>query len=114
MKLTYLNRFFLFRSILLKQGQHYTEVETNVLIGIYLMNSDLVRCSCNTLTVYLSKMHRTPYKKTLLATLQKFKQDGVIRQTGKGRETNMHLTIEGKMYLFRLEGKISMVRFSND
>ena len=110
MKLTYLNRSFFFRSTLLKVGRHYSEVETNGLIGIYLMNCDLIRCSCNTLTVFLSKMHRTPYKKTLLATLRKFKQDGIIRQTGKGRGTNMHLTIEGNLYLFRLEGKVRRVK----
>ena len=114
MKFINLKQSFLFRSILLKEGQHYTEVETNVLIAIYLMNCNLERCSCNTLSAYLLKVHRTPHRKTFLATLRKFKQDGVIRQMGKGRETNMNLTMDGTLYLYRLEGKVSMVRFSNN
>ena len=112
MKAIQLKRFFLFRFILLKLWPHYTEVETNILIGIYLMNCDFERCSCNTLSAYLSKMHRTPHKKTLLATLRKFKQDGVTRITGKGRGTNNHLTMDGTLYLARLEEKLIKTKFN--
>ena len=106
MKFTHLKRSFLFRKILLKEWPHYTEVETNVLIAIYLMKCDLERCSCNTLSAYLSKVHRTPHKKTLLATLRKFKQEGVIRKIGKGPGTKLHLTMDGNLYLMRLEDKV--------
>ena len=107
MKFTHLNRSFLFRKILLKEWPHYTEVETNVLIAIYLMNCNLERCSCNTLSEYLSMVHRTPHKKTLLATLRKFKREGVTRVTGKGPGTKIHLTMDGNLYLYRLEEKVS-------
>ena len=109
MKLTHLKQSFLFRNILLKEWPHYTEVETNVLIAIYLMNCDLERCSCNTLCAYLSKVHRTPHKKTLLATLRKFKQEGVIRKIGKGPGTKIHLTMDSIIYLSNLEKSITRI-----
>ena len=112
MKFTHLKRSFLFRKILLKEWPHYTEVETNVLIAIYLMNCDLERCSCNTLSAYLSKVHRTPHKKTLLAILRKFKQEGVIRKIGKGPGTKILLTMDGTFYLQRLEEKIRRIKFN--
>lgn len=110
MKITQLKRSFLFRYILLKQWQHYTEVETNILMGIYLMNTSFKRCSCNTLFEYLSKVHRTPYKKALLSTLRKFKQEGLIRVLGKGPGTKIHLTNDANLYLLRLEEKLKNLR----
>jgi len=110
MKFTYLKRSFLFRKILLKEWQHYTEVETNVMVGIYIMNETGERCSCNTLFAHLSAVHRTPYKKTLLATLRKFKQDGVIRVTSKGPGTKIHLTMDGTLYLLNLERRIRNIK----
>ena len=111
MKATQLKRSFLFRHVLLKQWEHYTEVETNVLIGICLMNNSSERCSCNTLFEYLSKVHRTPYKKTLLSTLRKFKQEGMIRVLGKGPGTKIHLTTAANLYLFELERKLKSLQF---
>ena len=113
MKITYLKRSFFFRRVLAKGWPKYSEVETNVMIGIYLMNNSFERCSCNTLFAYLSKVHRTPYKKTLLATLRKFKQEGIIRVSCKGPGTKIHLTMEGTLYLIRLEEKLRRVRFIN-
>ena len=110
MKITHLKRSFLFRKILLKEWQHYTEVETNVMVGIYIMNEIGERCSCNTLFAHLSAVHRTPYKKTLLATLRKFKQDGVIRVTSKGPGTKIHLTMDGTLYLLNLERRIRNIK----
>ena len=110
MKAIQLKRSFLFRFILLKQWPHYKEVETNILIGIYLMNCDLERCSCNTLSAYLSKIHRTPHKKTLLATLRKFKEGEFIRVNGRGPGTSIHLTIAAELYLFELEAKLKRYR----
>ena len=112
MKFTHLKRSFLFRKILLEEWPHYTEVETNVLIAIYLMNCDLERCSCNTLSAYLSKVHRTPHKKTLLATLRKFKQEGITRVTGKGPGTRIYLTMDGTLYLIGLEKKLRKTKFN--
>ena len=103
MRVTNLKRSFLFRQILLKREDHYTEVETNVLIGIYLMNNKYLRCSCNTLFKYLSSVHRTPYKKTLLLTLKKFRQEGMINKNGKGLTTKIHLTLKGELHLYELE-----------
>lgn len=106
MKITHLKRSFLFRKILLKEWQHYTEVETNVMVGIYIMNETGERCSCNTLFTHLSAVHRTPYKKTLLATLRKFKQEGIIRLISKGPGTKIRLTMDGTLYLLGLEKKL--------
>ena len=106
MRATNLKRSFLFRYILLKQWRHYTEVETNVLIGIHLMNQKSERCSCNTLFKYLSKVHRTPYKKKLLFILRKFKEDGMIRILGKGPGTKIKLTTDAILHLFQLEEKL--------
>ena len=103
MRVTNLKRSFLFRKILLKREDHYTEVETNVLIGIYVMNNNYLRCSCNTLFKYLSSVHRTPYKKTLLLTLKKFRQEGMINKNGKGLTTKIHLTLKGELHLYELE-----------
>ena len=110
MKFTQLKRSFLFRNILFKDWQNYSEVEINVVIGIYSMNYEFKRCSSNTLFRYLSKLHRTPYKKTLLATLRKFKQEGVIRVTGKGPGTKIHLTMDGTLYLSRIEEKLRRIQ----
>lgn len=112
MKVTQLKRTFLFRYVLLKQWQHFTEVETNILIAIYLMNIKCERCTCNILFKYLSKYHRTPYRKTLLFTIRKFKQDGMIRIIGKGAGIKIHLTIDGNLYLMRLEEKIRGVKLN--
>lgn len=110
MRVTNLKRSFLCRKILLKREDHYTEVETNVLVGIYLMNNKYLRCSGNTLFKYLSTVHRTPYKKTLFITLKKFKQDGMINKNGKGL-TKIYLTLKGELHLFELERLIMKVRF---
>lgn len=109
---TELKRHFLFRKILNKELNHYTEVETNILIGIYIMNIEHNRCSGNTLFNYLSKINRTPYKKKLLLTIRKFKQEGMIKKFGKGAGTNILLTLEAKLNLFRLEEKMRRVRIS--
>jgi len=106
MRVTNLKRSFFFRQILLKREDYYTEVETNVLIGIYLMNNKYLRCSGNTLFKFLSAVHRTPYKKTLLITLKKFKQEGMINKNGKGLSTKIYLTLKGTLYLIELEEKL--------
>jgi hypothetical protein len=111
MRATQIKRSFLFRYVLLKQYSNYTEVETNILIGIYIMNERYERCSCNTLFEYLSKVHRTPYKKTLLTTIRKFKQEEMIRVYSKGPGTKIHLTMDGKLYLHNLEERLRRVRF---
>jgi hypothetical protein len=112
MRATQLKRILLFRKILNKEVDHYTEVETNILIGIYIMNIEHKRCSGNTLFNYLSKINRTPYKKKLLLTIRKFKQEEMIRTFGKGAGTNILLTLEAKLILFRLEEKMRSVRFN--
>jgi hypothetical protein len=86
------------------------EVETNVvLIAIYLMNCDLERCSCNTLSAYLSKVHRIPNKKKhCWQHYASLKQEGVIRKIGKGPGTKIHLTMDGNLYLMRLEDKVRL------
>lgn len=111
MKTIQLKRSFLFRHILVKQWNQYSEVETNVLIGIFLMNEGLERCSCNTLFEYLAKVRRTPYKKKLLATIRKLKSDGMVRILRKGPGTNMLLTTDGKLYLIDLEEKLRQIKF---
>ena len=112
MKTTNIKRAFLFRHVLNKEWPHYTEVQTNVMIGICLMNEKYDRCSCNTLIDYLNKVHRTPYRKSLLSTIRKFKEDGIVRIYGKGAGTKIHLTTEGQLYLSRLEEKLKRVRSS--
>ena len=111
MRLTQLKRIFLFRYILNKQFDHYTEVDTNVLMGIFVMEEKCERCSCNTLFKYLSNVHRTPYRKNLLLTIRKFKQDGVIRILGKGAGTRIYLTMDGRLYLYALEQNLNRIRF---
>ena len=106
MRLTQLKRIFLFRYVLSKQFDHYTEVETNVLMGIFAMEEKCERCSCNTLLEYLSKMHRTPYKKTLLLTIRKLKENGMIRSINKGPATKIHTTLKGLLHLMELEKKL--------
>lgn len=112
MRATQLKRSFYYRYVLRKEYKPYTEVETNVMVGIYIMNETGERCSCNTLFAYLSKVHRTPYKKTLLATLRKFKQEGIIRVISKGPGTKIHLTIQGTLYLLGLEEKLRNLHFT--
>ena len=90
----------------MKQFDHYSEVETHILVSIYLMNNDGKRCSCNTLFAYLSKIHRTPYKKKLLLIVKKLKEQNRVRGTGEGRGTNLVITEYGRQYLFHLEKKI--------
>lgn len=106
MKITNIKRVFLFRYVLNKEWPNYTEVQTNVMIGIYLMNQKFERCSCNTLIDYLSKVCRTPNKKTLLSTIRKFKEDDIVRIYGKGAGTKIKLTTDGELYLTRLEEKL--------
>jgi hypothetical protein len=77
------------------------------------MNKQLKRCTGNTLLDYLSAIHRTPYKKTLLATLRRLKMDGMIRVVGKGTGSKIVLTLEGDLYLIRLEERLRKIRFNN-
>lgn len=107
---TQLNRIFFFRTILSEEFNKYSEVETNVLIGIYLMNKKYERCSSKTLSEFLSKIHRTPNKKTLLASIRKFKMEDMIRICRAGQGIKMHLTMHGILYLFELEKKLKMLR----
>lgn len=111
MRATQLKRSLIFRFILLNKIDHFTEVETHTLIAIYLMNIDYQRCSGNTLFKYLSKIHRTPYRKRLLLTLRNFKETGIIRLSGKGPGTNLFLTEHGKQYLFDLERKLKGIKY---
>lgn len=112
MEPTQLKRIFLFRSILQKKDNHYTEVETNIMIAIYLMSKKLERCSGNTLFVYLSKIYRTPSKKKLLATIRKLKEKEMIEVTSKGAGLKIHLRIKGVNYLMELEDNLRRVRFT--
>lgn len=106
MTTTQLKRALLFRYVLNKYFDHYTEVETYILISIYIMNTQGKRCSCNTLFTYLSKIHRTPYKKKMLLIVKNFIEQGRIRVLGKGPGTNLVLTEYGKQYLIHLEKKM--------
>ena len=110
MTATQLKRSLLFRYILIKQFDHYSEVETHILISIYLMNNDGKRCSCNTLFAFLSKIHRTPYKKKLILILKKLKEQDRIKSFGKGSGTNLIITEYGRQYLFHLERKIRGIK----
>lgn len=110
MTATQLKRSLLFRYILMKQFDHYSEVETHILVGIYLMNNDGKRCSCNTLFTFLSKIHRTPYKKKLLLIVKKLKEQNRIKGIGNGRGTNLVITEYGRQYLFHLEKKMTDVK----
>lgn len=112
MEPTQLQRVFLFRSVLNKQYHKYTEVETNIMIGIYLMNKKGEKCSGNTLFVYLSKIHRTPSKKGLLATIRKLNAQEMLRITSKGAGLKIHLRLDGINYLKELEGSLRKVRFT--
>jgi len=112
MRATELKRNLLFRKVLNKEFNHYSEVETNILISIYFMNIQYERCSGNSLFKYLSKINRTPYKKKLLLAIRKFKQEGMIKVNGKGASTNILLTQDAKLILFRLEEKVRRVRIS--
>jgi hypothetical protein len=107
MQTDHLYRNLLYRYSLKKQFVIYSEFETNVLFGIYVMNRQFQRCSGNTLFKYLSQIHRTPYKKSLLAAIRKFKSDGCIRATGKGSGANIHLTEFGKQHLSELEERLN-------
>ena len=110
MRVTNLKMSFLYRQILLKREDHYTEVETNVLVGIYLMNNKYLRCSGNSLFKYLSTVHRTPYKKSLLQTIRKFNQHGIVRIIGKGACVKIYITMDGNLYLSSLEKKLAAER----
>ena len=112
MKPTQLKRVFLFRSILNKQYGNYTEVEINIITAIYLMNEKNLRCSGNTLFTYLSAIHRTPSKKSLLFTIRKLKEREMIRVIGKGAGLKINLSLQGKIYLMDLEGKLRRIRFT--
>jgi hypothetical protein len=107
-----LYRNLLYRHALRKQVNRYTEFEINVLIGIYVMNTQFRRCSGNMLFKYLSEIHRMPYKKNLLATIRKFKSDDMIRVIGNGAGTNIRLTEYGRQYLFELEEKLKGIKVS--
>jgi len=107
-----LYRNLLYRQALRKQFNSYTEFETNILIGIYVMNAQAMRCSGNTLFNYLATIHRTPYKKNLLATLRKFKKEDRIRGNNAGAGTNIRLTEFGKQYLFDLEERLRSFQFN--
>jgi len=109
MQAVQLYRNLIFRYALRKQYLSYTEFETNILIGIYIMNTHAKRCSGNTLFIYLSKIHRTPNKKNLLATVRKFKTDGMIRVLSKGVGTNIRVTEFGKQYLHELEERLILM-----
>jgi hypothetical protein len=113
MNTTQLKRLFLYRAILKKQFENYSEVETNVIIAIYLMNKQFKRCTGNTLLDYLSAIHRTPYKQRLLGTLRRLKMDAMIRVVGKGAKSKIVLTLEGDLYLIRLEESLRKIRFYN-
>ena len=102
MRATQLKRSRLFRYVLMKQFDHYSEVETYILMSIHLMNNQGKRCSCNTLFTYLSKIHRTPYKKKLFMIIKNLKEQGRIRGLGKGRGANLVITEYGRQYLFHL------------
>lgn len=94
----------------MKQRDHYSEVETYILLCIFIMNNNGVRCSCNTLFKKLSKIHRTPYKKKLLLIVRNFKEQDLIRVLGKGAGTNLVLSQQGKLHLFDLEEKLRCVK----
>ena len=113
MRATELKRTLLFRKVLNREFHHYSEVETNILISIYFMNMQYNRCSGNSLFKYLSKINRTPYRKNLLFTIRKFKHQGMIKVNGKGAGTNIILTQNAKLILFRLEEKLRRVRFNS-
>lgn len=113
MRIIQLTRCLLFRYVLKKQVESYTEVEINILVCIYLMNNQAKRCSCNTLINYLSKLNRTPSRKKLLYTLRRFKDEGIVRVFGKGPGTNVLLTTLGKIYLNELEDELKGIRSIN-
>jgi Mg2+/Co2+ transporter CorC len=116
MRITQITRQFLFRQSLEKINNSAsarfgcTEKETNFLIGILLMNRNLQKCSGNTLFKYLSKVHRTPNKKAMLATLRRFKNEDLIRQFGNGAGSNLRVTEAGKLFLFGLEKKAKVLK----
>ena len=110
MRATQLKRALLFRYVLNKQRDHYSEVETYILLCIFMMNNSGERCSCNTLFKKLAKIHRTPYKKKLLSIVRKFKEQDLIRSFGKGPGTNLVLSQQGKLHLFDLEEKLRGIK----
>ena len=110
MRATQLKRALLLRYILMKHIDHYSEVETYILMCIYFMNNNYERCSCNTLFIKLSKIHRTPYKKKLLLIVRNFKEKDLVRCLGKAAGTNLVLSQRGKLHLFELERKLRSVK----
>ena len=110
MRATQLKRALLFRYVLMKQIAHYSEVETYILLCIFMMNNNGERCSCNTLFRKLAKIHRTPYKKKLLLIVRNFKEQDLVRSFGKGAGTNLVLSQRGKQHLFDLEEILRCVK----
>ena len=110
MRATQLKRALLFRYVLNKQRDHYSEVETYILLCIFMMNINGERCSCNNLFKKLSKIHRTPYKKKLLLIVRNFKEQDLVRSFGKGAVTYLVLSEQGKQHLFDLEEKLRGIK----
>lgn len=106
MTITHLRRSFLFRVALNKTINTHTELETNFLIGIYLMNKDLKRCSGNSLYKLLSNVYRMPDKKKMLGMIRSFKSKGLVHISGNGASTSITLTQDAKQFLFDLEKKL--------
>ena len=105
-KLTRLNRVLLLRKFLMRQYEQYTEAEVNLMICIYEMNEREECCTRKTIFEFLSKIHRTPYKKKLLATIRKFKKDEMIRITKRARVSHIEIGIHGYLFLSRVDSEL--------
>lgn len=110
MNITNLKRQLFFKYALNKYEDHFSEMESNILIAIHLMNSHSERCSSNTLILFLKKIKHTPRKQNLLKVIRKFKQKELVRGYGKRNGTNILLTIEGNKYLHGLEHQLRRAR----
>ena len=110
MNITNLKRQLFFKYALNRYADHFSEMESNILIAIFLMNAHYERCSCNTLTLFLSKIKHTPRKQNLIITIKKFKQLDFVRVYGKRNATNILLTTEGNKYVQGLEKQLRRSR----
>ena len=76
------------------------------MICIYEFNEREELCTRTTIFEYLSTIHRTPYKKKLLATIRKFKNDEMIIITKRGREFHIRIGIHGYLFLSRVDSEL--------
>jgi hypothetical protein len=70
------------------------------------MNDSAVS-SRNSLFKYLSGVYRMPNRKAFFSTIKNLKVKGMIRISG----TQIYLTLEAKLYLYRLDADLEKMAF---